>query len=79
MWTAQDFRLADLLDAININSWVVGNAPLESSKRQPLPPLAPRPAQLRQDTEKQARIEVNARRFQQAWRKRNPKEKPNGD
>lgn len=74
MWTPQDYWLADIIDAIHSNSWIVANRGVPSGQTSPKPKQVDRPKDLRDQIKKDAMMELNARRFQQAWNQRKNKE-----
>lgn len=77
MWTPEQYMAATLIDAVNLNSWISANYGVEEGKQSPRPELYPRPGDLREEDDSEARMSKNARLMAAALSRK--KETDSGD
>lgn len=77
MWSNTDYWLSVLVDDVRDNTWVTQNRGVKKPSKRPDP--VKRPKDLREQAEREAKLVINARTFQQAWRRRQQQESANGD
>lgn len=74
MWSASDYWSAAAIDAIRENTWVSANYGVKESERSSRPQPVTRPADVRKSKADQARMEIDARKMQTAWKRRMERE-----
>lgn len=72
MWTQENYLLADLVDALQINTWVTANKGAKESEQSSKPTPIQRPSDIRGEEQKAIKAADTARKFQARFGHRRP-------